>query len=484
MTIEHRRETNEDRGLTIEDRKSARLRRSSIRDPQSSIFDSISSILNPRPWLVLISLCAAAASAQNWPSFRGENAAGTADSQPLPARWDAASFRWKTPIPGLAHSSPVVWGDRVFITTAVSLNSNPAFKTQTDDNEPVIENARYSWRIYCLNRQTGRIQWERIAHEGSPRVKRHLKASQANSTPVTDGRFVVTMFASEGLFCYDVQGRRLWKQDLGVLDPGLHDDPSVQWGYASSPVIWNDLVIVQCDGHAQSFLAAFDLKTGRRVWSTPRGELPSWSSPVVYRGRTRDELITSAPRFVRAYDPLTGKELWRFANSDLIVQVPAPFIANDLIYSTGGWPGGRPIKVLKPGGNGDISVTDQRSGPHIAWYAERGGPYVPTPIVYRDQMYVCGDRGVLTCLDAKTGAQLYQQRINDQSIGFSASPVAGDGKIFLASEDGDVYVIKAGPLYELMAVNPIGEAMIATPAISAGMLIVRGQHHVFGIGGR
>ena len=434
---------------------------------------------------LLISLWAIPASSQHWPSFRGDNGAGTVDGQPLPGKWQPANTKWKTPIPGLAHSSPIVWGDRVFITTAVSQNSDAAFKTETDDNDPVIENARYSWRIYCLNRLTGRIQWERVAHEGVPRVKRHLKASQANSTPVTDGRYLVTVFASEGLFCYDTDGRMLWRQDLGVLDPGLHDDPSVQWGYASSPVIWKNLVIVQCDGHAQSFIAAFDLQTGQPVWSVPRGELPSWSSPVIYHGRTRDELITNAPKFIRAYDPLTGKELWRFANSDLIVQVPAPFIANDLIYVTGGWPGGRPIKVIRPGANGDISIkAGQRSNANLAWFAERGGPYVPTPIVYDNHLYVCGDRGVLTCLNAKTGEQLYQRRITEQSIGFSASPVAGDGKIFMASEDGDVYVIKAGPVYELMSVNQMGEPIIATPAIAGGMIIVRGQHHVFAIGGR
>jgi len=430
-----------------------------------------------------VCLFAATVTAQHWPSFRGNNAAGTADGHPLPSKWKAAGARWKTPIPGLAHSSPVVWGDRVFITTAVSLNATPAFKTQTEDNDPVIESSRYSWRIYCLDRRTGRVCWERVAHEGVPRVKRHVKASQSNSTPATDGEHVVAVFASEGLFCYDTQGRMLWKQDLGILDPGLHDDPGVQWGYASSPVIWKSLVIVQCDGHAQSFVAAFDIKSGRRVWTVTRGEMPSWSSPVIYHGVARDELITNAPKFIRAYDPLTGKELWRFANSDLVVQVPAPFIVGDLIYLTGGWPGGRPIKVLKPGATGDISIkNEQQAGPYLAWYAERGGPYVPTPIVYDDYLYICGDRGVLTCVNAKTGTQIYQQRINEQSIGFSASPVAGDGKLFLASEDGDIYVIKAGPVYELLGVNPMGEAMIATPAISGGLLIVRGQHHVFGIG--
>lgn len=439
----------------------------------------------PRSLLALLCVCLVeVASAQNWASFRGPDAAGIAESKTLPTNWNAetpANIRWKTRIPGLGHASPIVWGNRVFIATAVSGDSS-ALQTQTRSNLPVTESAKYSWRIYCLDKNNGKIIWEKIAHEGAPRVKRHLKASQANSTPATDGKYVVTLFASEGLFCFDMEGKLLWKQDLGILDPGLHDDAAVQWGYASSPIIYKNSVIVQGDAHAQSFLAAFNLKDGKRVWTVERDEMPSWGTPTIYRGKSRDELITNAPKYLRGYDPMTGKELWRFANDELIVQVPTPFIAHEMFYFTGGWPGGRPIKVLRPNANGDISLREgQNANAHVAWRSERGGPYVPTPIVYGDYLYSCTDKGVLTCFNAKTGEEIYQLRINEQGFGMSASPVAGNGMVYFPGEDGEVYVIKAGPQYELLSINPMGEAMMATPAISENLLIIRGRHHVFGI---
>lgn len=442
----------------------------------------------PRSLLALLCVCVVeVASAQNWPSFRGPDAAGVAKSKSLPTNWNAekpANIRWKTRILGLGHAGPIIWGNRVFIATAVSGDSS-AFQTQTRSNAPLPESAPHSWRLLCLDKNNGKTIWEKTAHEGAPRVKRHLKASQANSTPATDGKYVVALFASEGLYCFDIQGRLLWKQDLGVLDPGLHSDAAVQWGYASSPIIYNNLVIVQCDAHAQSFLAAFDLKDGKRVWNVERGEMPSWNTPTIYRGKSRDELITNAPKHIRGYDPLTGKELWRFANDELIVQVPTPFIAHEMFYVTGGWPGGRPIKALRPNASGDISLEEgQNANAHVAWKSERGGPYVPTPIVYGDYLYSCTDKGVLTCFNANTGEQIYQQRINEQSIGFSASPVAANGHLYFAGEDGEVYVIKAGSQYELLAINPMGEAMMATPAIADDMLIIRGRHHVFGIAER
>jgi len=426
-----------------------------------------------------------AANVQNWPSFRGPQAAGVADGGGAAVSWNSVqgrNIKWKAPIPGLAHSSPVVWGNRVFITTAVNIQNDAAFQTETDSNDPVPENARYRWMIYCFDKSTGRALWRKIAHEGVPRVKRHLKASQANATPATDGRYVVAIFGSEGLFCFDMTGRLVWKQDLGMLDPGLHEDAAVQWGHSSSPIIYKDLVIVQCDGHAQSFLAAYNLQTGRRAWRVERGEMPSWSTPTIVEAKGRAELITNAPRYIRAQDPLTGKELWRFANDDLIVQVPTPFVAHGQVFVTGGWPGGRSIKVFRPGGSGDLSLpAGQNSSTQVAWRLERGGPYVPTPIVYGDYLYVCNDKGVLSCHDVKTGKQLFQHRINEQGGSFSASPVAIDGKLYFPSEDGDVYVFKAGPTYELLSVNPMGESLMATPAISNGIIFVRGQHHLFAI---
>lgn len=426
-----------------------------------------------------------AAQAQQWPMFRGPQAAGVDDSAATAVTWDGVrgqQVQWKTPIPGLSHASPVVWGDRVFLTTAVNLAGNAAFQTRTDSNDPVPEGMRFRWLLYCLDKQTGRIRWSRVAHEGVPRVKRHLKATQANATPATDGRYVVALFGSEGLFCYDLNGRLRWRQDVGILDPGLHDEPAVQWGAASSPVIYRDLVIVQADGHAQSFLAAYDLRSGKRVWRVERGEMPSWSTPLVVTQGGRAELITNAPRHIRAYDPLTGRERWRFANADLIVQVPTPFAARGLVYVTGGWPGGRALKAFRPGGAGDISLAaGQTANAQVAWRTERGGPYVPTPLVYGEYLYVCTDKGVLSCLNAQTGAQLYQRRIDDAAGGFSASPVAADGKLYFPSEDGDVYVVKAGPEFELLARNPMGEPLMASPALSAGLLLLRGQQHLFAI---
>ena len=429
-----------------------------------------------------LSLAHLAAQAQNWPSFRGNNASGVADGRKTATVWDAGkslNIAWKTPIPGLSHASPIVWGNRVFVITAINTGAASAFRTKAETNRPVTDETKHTWRIYCLDKQTGRIIWERTAYEGVPRAKRHVKASQANSTPATDGQRVVALFGSEGLACYDMEGKLLWKQDLGVLNPGLADDPTSEWGHSSSPIIYKNLVILQCDGHKQSFIAAYDLRDGKRVWYTPRGELPSWSTPAIYEGKTRTELISNAGRYIRGYDPSTGKELWRFSDDNTEVKMPAPVVAHDLIYVTGGYPAGRPVYTFRPGANGDISLKDgEESNQFIAWRAARGSSYTGTPLVYGDYLYICADGGVLTAYHAKTGERLYQERIPST---FSASPVAADGKLYLASEDGDVYVVKAGPKYERLATNSMGEALMATPAISDGMIIIRSQNHVFGI---
>ncbi|MGH9940860.1 MAG: PQQ-binding-like beta-propeller repeat protein [Pyrinomonadaceae bacterium] len=425
------------------------------------------------------------AQAQNWPAFRGPNASGVAEGkQSLPVKWDAAqpsrNVAWKTPIPGLSHASPVVWGDRVFVITAISSAPDITFKAKDRGIGLARDDVKHTWRIYSLDKRSGKILWERTAHEGVPRARRHVKASQANSTPATDGKTVVALMGSEGLFAYDMQGKLLWKQDLGVLNPGLADDPTSEWGHSSSPLIHRDMVILQCDGHKQSFIAAYSLKDGKQVWRTERSELPTWSMPVVYQGKGRTELITNAGRYVRGYDPATGKELWRFSDNNTQVKMPAPVVWRDVVFLTGGYPLGRPIFALKPAGaSGDISVKEgQESSQFLAYRLPRGSSYTGTPLIYGDLLYICGDNGVFSAYRPETGERLYQERIPST---FSASPVAADGKIYLASEDGDVYVVKAGPKYELLGTNPMGEALMATPAISDGMLIVRAQNFVYGI---
>lgn len=422
------------------------------------------------------------ATAQNWSSFRGPKASGVAEGRFNPLRWDAEkaqNIRWKTPIPGLGHSSPIIWENKIFLTTAVSSNGKSPFSAKDGGIDLAKDEEPHSWRVYCLDKNSGKVLWERTAHEGIPRAKRHIKASQANPTPVTDGRYVVALMNSEGLFTYDLNGKLLWKKDLGVLNPGLYQEPTSEWGQSSSPVIYRDLVIVQSDGHKQSFLAAFNLKDGKQVWRVERGEITSWSTPTIYEGKTGAELIVNGGHYIRGYDPLTGKELWRFFDNDTQVKQQAPIIANDLLIVTSGYPAGRSMYAFRAGARGDISLKEgQESNSHLAWRTVKGSPYTPTPIVYGDYLYVCSDNGVFSAYRVKTGEVVYQQRLPSS---FSASPVAADGKLYLSSEDGEVFVIKAGEKFELLATNPMGEALMATPALSDGSIILRGQSHVFAV---
>ena len=436
-------------------------------------------------FLSVLALSSITINAQNWPSFRGPNASGVAEGTNPPTSWDlekSQNVLWKTNIPGLSHASPIIWNNQIFVITAVSSDASAGFKAKDRGIDLANDNAKHTWMIYALDKRNGHVLWSDKPYEGVPRAKRHVKATQANSTPVTDGRYVAALFGSEGLACYDTNGKLLWKQDLGVLNPGLWDDKESSWGHASSPIIYRDLVIVQADGHKQSFIAAFNLKDGKQAWRVERNEITSWTTPSIYQGKDRTELIANGGRYIRGYDPLTGKELWRFSDNDTQVKMQAPQIANDLIYITGGYPAGRAMYVFRPGANGDISLrSGEDTNAFLAWRSSKGSPYTPTPIVYGDQFYVVADNGVLSSYDAKTGALIYQQRLPGS---FSASPVAADGKLYLASEDGDVFVVKAGRQFELLQKNVMGQPLMATPALTQGMLIVRADDVIYALGER
>src|ERR1051326_4508789 len=244
-----------------------------------------------------------------WPSFRGSNAAGVAEGQQLPSAWSASSgagVRWTVEIPGLAHSSPIVWGDRLFVTTAISSLPSATFKPGLYGEGTASEDhSSHRWVVMALDRRTGKTLWQRVAYEGVPKQKRHIKSTYASSTPATDGRVVVAFFGSQGLYAYSLDGKALWSRDLGRIDAGAYDLPDYEWGTASSPILYRDLVIVQCDQQKGSFVTALDRKTGKTVWKTERDELPSWATPTIYAGKTRTELITNSPNFIRGYDPLT-----------------------------------------------------------------------------------------------------------------------------------------------------------------------------------
>jgi outer membrane protein assembly factor BamB len=423
---------------------------------------------------------------KNWSSFRGNHAAGVAEGQNLPDNWSGekgTNIKWKTRIPGLAHSSPVVWGDTLFLTTAISSLGDGSFKHGLyGDGDASEDRSVHKWKLYALNKKTGKIIWERVAVEGVPREKRHVKSTYANATPATDGRYVIAYFASQGLFAFDMKGRALWKRDLGVLDAGAYDVPSYEWGNASSPIIYKDLVIVQCDTQKEDFLLALDIKTGKEVWRTSRDEYPSWGTPTVYPGKARDELVTNASNFIKGYDPATGKELWRLGGSSKIT-APTPVFSDDLIVVASGRRPEAPIFVIRSGASGDITLTSgQTSNKSVAWSKTARGSYMPTPLIYGEYLYVLANQGVFDCYNLKTGEEVYRQRLPHQGGGFSASPVAADGKIYLSGEDGEIFVVKAGPRFELLATNSMSELLMATPAISSGMMYVRTQHYVFAVG--
>jgi outer membrane protein assembly factor BamB len=426
----------------------------------------------------------AVASARPWPSFRGLEASGVADGQHPPIHWNVqtgSNVRWKTPIPGLAHSSPVVWGQRLFVTTAVSSDPKPEFKAGNlgGSGASAKDVSRHSWRVYCLDKSDGKILWEKVAIEGVPRFMRHVKASHANCTPATDGKHLVAYFASEGLYCYDYDGSLLWKQSLGAVDAGAFSDPDIQWGAASSPIIYKNMVIIQCDRSTDSFIAAYDLATGKQLWSTPRDELPGWATPTIVEGSSRVELVTNGTKYARGYDPLTGKELWRLGpNSE--ITVPTPIAAQGLIFIASGYHPIQPIHAVHPGASGDISPKAGGSvSPYVEWTKNRGGPYQPTPIAYGAYLYACANSGMLACFEARTGKMLYKNRLGGN---YSASPVAADGRIYFPSEEGEIRVVQAGPGYQVLVVNKMDDACMATPAISDGMMFVRTQHFVYGIG--
>src|SRR5688572_32730313 len=431
-------------------------------------------------------MSARAAGAGHWPQFRGNEATGVAEKQNLPDRWNPATnenILWRTQLPGLAHSSPIVWGDVVFVTTAVSSDKDATSKPGLyGDGDASEDRSRHRWMLYAIDKRTGKIRWERTAIEGAPRNKRHIKSTYASSSPATDGRIVVAWFGSEGIHAYDFNGGLRWSVDLGRVDMGAYDIPSYEWGPASSPIIWNGLVIVQCDTQADSFLLALNAYTGETVWKTDRQELPSWGTLTIVNTSAGPELVTNASNFVRGYDPTTGRELWRLGGSSKIT-APTPIFAAGLHIVASGRAPERPVFAVRPGARGDLTlpagVTESTA---VAWSKAGRGSYMPTPLAYRGVLYVLANNGVFDAYDITTGKELYRQRLPLIGSGYSASPVAADGKIYLSNEDGEMLVIEAGDTFTHVATNSMRESLMATPALSQGVMYVRGSHTLFAIG--
>jgi outer membrane protein assembly factor BamB len=421
----------------------------------------------------------------HWPSFRGPAASGISEGGPAPVRWSVErpeGILWRTKVPGLGHSSPVIWGERIFLTSAVGPAEEPSLKVGLyGDIAPVPDEGVHRFIVLCLDKATGRVLWERTAHTGAPQIKRHTKASHANSTPATDGKRLVAFFGSEGLHAYDLDGKPLWKKDLGRLDSGFFRFPGAQWGFGSSPAIHGDLVIVQCDVQGGGFIAAFRLDGGEEAWRTPRKDVPTWSTPTVHSAGERALVAVNGWKRIAGYEAATGKEVWWMEGGGDI-PVPTPIVAHGLIFITSAHGGPSPVYAIRAAAEGQIAAGEAAAPGHLAWSVARGGAYMQTPIAYGDHLHVCRDNGALTVFEARTGRVLHEKRLGNGATGFTASAVACDGKLYYTAESGEVFVLRAGAEPEVLATNDLGEVAMATPAISQGRLYFRTRAHLIAVG--
>ena len=407
----------------------------------------------------------------NWPQFRGPRA-GVVEDKVLPDTWSTTEHvAWSVEIPGRGWSSPIIWGDRVFVTTAVAEGDAemPKKGLYLGGNRDTPSDKMHRWKVCCIDWNSGKVLWEAVAHKGVPKYALHIKNTYASETPVTDGERVYAYFGNVGLFCYDFNGNPVWSKKWDAVKTRYN------WGTAASPVLYQDRLYIINDNDQQSFLAALDAKTGEQVWQVDREEKTNWATPYIWENGQRTELITSGTGKVRSYD-LNGKSLWELKGTTSIA-IPTPFAAEGLLYVTGGYVGDsvRPLYAIRPGASGDISLKEDQSGNEfIAWCQKKAGPYNPTPIACQGYVYILYDRGLLSCYEAKTGKEVYSGvRIAAGASVFTASPWANNGRLFCLSEDGDTFVIQAGPEFKLLQCNKLQEMCMATPAAVRGSLLIR-----------
>ena len=415
----------------------------------------------------------------NWPQWRGPDGNGVTTAPNMIIEWGAnKNIKWKTPVPGRGHSSPIVWGNYIFLTTAIEGEAIPNAKgpMRVEDYGPsgvhpdgIGVDHKQTLKVLAYDANSGKMLWERTAFDGQVFDYRHRKASYASPTAATDGKVVVAYYGPEGVYAYDFKGKLLWKQDVGKLG-------GASVGTSASPLIYKNLVIVQCDADLvkNSFIVAFDTKTGKEVWRAIRDEFVGWASPTLAPNGNSAELLTSGMKSIVAYDPATGKELWRTKGLESNA-VPTPVYGNGMAFIVSGYPT-KITYAVKLGSKGSLNESD------LAWKYNKGSAYVPSPIAYGNYLYLMTDRGILTALDAKTGAVAYEGGRLPVPATFTASPVAFGGNIFLTSEDGDTFVIKAGPKHEVVGTNSLDEPVYASPAVAGGRIYMRGERNLYAIG--
>jgi outer membrane protein assembly factor BamB len=432
-----------------------------------------------------------AAADRNWPQFRGLQG-GVADDDPaLPERWSQTeNVRWKVDIPGRGWSSPVVYGDHVFITSAINT------KTPVEEFKPVptytarslggpmtgadvaTSGDEHRWVLYDVDLKSGKIRWQRDVHSGVPSQSVHQKNTYASETVVTDGERVFVYLGYAGLFAFDMSGKPLWSKSLGPFKTRLG------WGAASSPAIHNGRVYIVSDNDEQSFVAAYDAKSGKELWRQTRDEATNWSTPFVWVNDLRTEIVTTGTRKARSYD-VDGKLLWEVSGFTSI-HVPTPIARDGLLYISSGYVPDtpKPVYAIRPGASGDITPKEGAPvDPHIVWSSSTLGSFHPSPLVVGGTYYTLLDRGFMTANDAKTGKEVYaRQRVSAESSSFTASPWSYNGRIFALSEDGDTFVVQAGADFKVLGKNSLGEMALATPAVAQGNLFIRTATKLYRIG--
>jgi outer membrane protein assembly factor BamB len=429
----------------------------------------------------LLTLKAVSATDQ-WPQFRGPDAGVAADDPALPDTWsETENVAWKIEIPGMGWSSPVVWGDHVFLTSAISAGEEKAPVTGLYDEQGGIKStAPHRWMVYDVDFTTGKIRWEKELRSGIPPHPKHLKNTFASETPVTDGERLYVYFGSIGLVAaLDLNGKVLWTRELGMFPTNRE---AAEYGSAASPVLHKGRLYIVNDNLTQSFLAAFDAKTGDEIWRVNREEGGNWSTPIIWENELRTEIVIEGGVKNRSYG-LDGKLLWELKGNGLTS--PTPVAKHGLLFLNAGYPGSvpRPVYAIKPGASGDISLKGEATtNDYIVWYQPLLGTYNTSALIYGDYYYTLLDRGFFLCHDARTGKQIYsRKRLSVEASGFTSSPWAYNGKIFLLSEDGDTFVVQAGPEYKLLGKNSLNEMSMATPAIARGSLIIRTQSKLYRI---
>ena len=447
--------------------------------------------------LLLLTLSAPHPAGAQWAQFRGPNAGDVDDDPALPDTWsETENVVWTTDIPGLSWSSPIVWDDTIFLTSAISAGVEPdpipGLYDPGDDNGSRRSIQTHRWVVYNIDFNTGAIRWERELFGAAPGIARHIKNSFASETPVTDGRRVYTYFGSAGVVgALNMSGETVWVTELGAYET------FGGFGSAASPSLHGDRLYVVNDNVEQSFMVAIDKNTGAEIWRVERPERgQNWATPFVWENEQRTEIVTSGTQGVRSYDE-DGNLLWEIHGMSGLT-IPTPFAKHGLLYISSGYPGGglRPVYVVKPGASGDISIwsqDDMRTGlssgfpgtkassDAVAWAYPLLGTYNTSALVHGDYYYTLLDRGFLVAHDARTGDEVYRRQRLEIGNGFTASPWAYNGKVFLLSEDGETFVVKAGPEFEILHKNPLNEMTLATPAVAQGSLIVRTQSKLYRI---